>query len=78
MAGGRFGQKLMFTLVFNAVLDPQLCETDIKHCTPDLLGIPHCANSGSIGRQDWVPQVMVCWESLEVSGLHGIGCSAPF
>lgn len=57
--------------VFSAVLDPQLYEADIKHCTPDLLSEP-CADSGSTGRQDRVTQTMVCrgvWRSLDSRAL---------
>lgn len=36
-----FGKDSCSCLHSNAVLDPQLCEDDIKHCTPEPARDPH-------------------------------------
>lgn len=62
--------------VFSAVLDPQLYEADIKHCTLDLLRTPVLTLAALEGRTGSLRRW--CVGESGVSGLQGIGCSAPF
>lgn len=43
------GRKLMFMLVSNAVLDPQLCEADIKYCLEPHIVLTLAASEGRTG-----------------------------